>query len=281
MCLAAFALGRHADFPLVLAANRDEYFERPTAPLAWWKVPGASPGQSLILAGRDLRGGGTWLGLDAQGRLALLTNIRTGRSTPPGLPTRGELVPAWLTGSAGAAALHAATQARGQVDYNLVTADLGRPAAPWHWISSATGRVQAIEAGLGSPGGKVFGLSNGLLDEPWPKLVALRSRVDAAVAAARSDDLPGLITRLFEALADDRRAPDDTLPHTGVPLVIERMLSSIFIRSDDGRYGTRSSTVVIMQRGLGTRVIERSFDALGQVSGQVDVTLPGWPAGSA
>ncbi|MFM2068180.1 MAG: hypothetical protein RLZZ584_3089 [Pseudomonadota bacterium] len=280
MCLAAFALGRHADFPLVLAANRDEYFERPTAPLAWWEVAGAPPGQGRILAGHDLRGGGTWLGLNAQGRLALLTNIRTGRGAPPGVPSRGELVPAWLSGSTGAAALHAAMQARGHVDYNLVTADLVRPAAPWHWISSATGRVQAIEAGRGSPGGKVFGLSNGLLDEPWPKLVALRSRVDAAVAQATAHDLPGLIARLFEALADDRRAPDNALPCTGVPLAAERMLSSAFIRGDDGRYGTRCSTVVVVQRGVGARVIERSFDADGLVAGQVDLRLPGWP-GSA
>jgi uncharacterized protein with NRDE domain len=174
-------------------------------------------------------------------------------------------------------------QARGHVDYNLITADLGtsfgKPfgTPAWHWLSSATGQVQAIHAGSG---GHVFGVSNGLLDEPWPKLVALRRRVEAALAQATASDCAGLINRLFDALADDQRAPDDALPRTGVALAAERMLSSVFIRGDDGRYGTRCSTVVIVQRGVGARVIERSFDARGQINGQVDLTLPGWP-GSA
>lgn len=286
MCLAAFALACHDDFALVLGANRDEFFERPTAPLAWWNTGDAAATQTRpILAGRDLRGGGTWLGLNSAGRLALLTNIRTGRGAPPGVPTRGELVTTWLSGDHSVETLHALARSRGYVDYNLVAADLGGAnmgaptgmrgmASGWHWMSSACHAPEAIVAG---DGGHVFALSNGRLDEPWPKLVALRARLGEAVQNARSDRPAELIDQVFAALADDRRAGDDHLPATGVPLPIERMLSSAFIRSDDGRYGTRCSTVVVLQRGVGARVIERSFDQQGRLSGQVDIRLPGWP----
>jgi uncharacterized protein with NRDE domain len=271
MCLAAFAIGCHADFPLVLAANRDEFFERPTAPLAWWPAAAATP---AILAGRDLRGGGTWLGLNTRGRLALLTNIRTGRGATPGAPSRGEMVPAWLGGTESPAALHARMQARGQVDYNLVTAELGH-SNTWHWISSARAQPQPIDM-VGA--GRVIGLSNGVLDEPWPKLVGLRARLAAAVEQASAAQPQALIAALFAALANDQVAPDDQLPSTGVALPIERMLSSAFIRSADGRYGTRCSTVVLVQRGVGARVVERSFDSSGQISAQVDLQVPGWPS---
>jgi uncharacterized protein with NRDE domain len=285
MCLAAFALACHDDFPLVLGANRDEFFERPSAPLAWWDTGDVGGAPRPILAGRDLRGGGTWLGLNERGRLALLTNIRTGRGSPPGVPTRGELVTAWLRAGESIETLQARARARGHTDYNLVTADLrgasmrastGLPgmASAWHWMSSASNAPEPIVAG---DGGHVFALSNGRLDEPWPKLVNLRSRLGEAVRGARSDRPADLIDQVFAALADDRRASDEQLPSTGVSLPLERMLSSAFIRSDDGRYGTRCSTVVVLQHGVGARVFERSFDPRGQVSGEVDINLPGWP----
>ncbi|MEY2689776.1 MAG: hypothetical protein RL375_3975 [Pseudomonadota bacterium] len=287
MCLAAFALACHDDFALVLAANRDEFFERPSAPMAWWDAGGEQDARP-ILAGRDLRGGGTWLGLNRQGRLALLTNIRTGRGSPPGVPSRGELVVDWLASNASIDSLHDRARARGHVDYNLVTADLGAPsgglsaAGPtgpdttpaWHWTSSTCERPEPI---VTAEDGHVFALSNGRLDEPWPKLVALRSRLGEAVRGARSDRPAELIGQVFAALADDRRASDEQLPSTGVPLPVERMLSSAFIRSEDGRYGTRCSTVLLLQRSVGARVIERSFDRQGQISGQIDIRLPGWP----
>jgi uncharacterized protein with NRDE domain len=280
MCLAAFALQRHADFPLVLAANRDEFFARPCEPLAWWThaqpdSDAADNTPRAILAGRDLRGGGTWLGLSPRGRLALLTNIRTGRSAPAGLPSRGEIVPAWLNGGEAAGALHTRMLARGHVDYNLITAEW--TCAPvWHWSSSATGTTQAIDPG---PAGHVFAVSNGRLDEPWPKLMHLRERLATSIDRASANDSAALIEQLFDALADERRAPDEQLPCTGVPQALESMLSSVFIRSADGRYGTRCSSVVLVQRGVGARVIERSFDDQGQVKGQVDISLPGWPHG--
>ncbi|MEY4747955.1 MAG: hypothetical protein RIQ60_169 [Pseudomonadota bacterium] len=305
MCLAAFALDSHADFPLILAANRDEYFERPSAPLGWWTAePDPTAGRAVaavtLLAGRDLRGGGTWLGLDRRGRLALLTNIRNGRAgqARPGAPSRGEIVPAWLGGDAlaSAAALHQHMLARGHDDYNLITADLSalpEHTARWHWSSSATRQTLPVvtTSPAGGSVGHVFGLSNGRLDEPWPKLLRLRlslveviDAIDTAKASSKPGGGPGvpaLAARLLDALADDRRVDDDRrLPATGVPLEIERMLSSVFIRSDDGRYGTRCSTVIVVQRGVGAHVFERSYDARGQVSGQVALTLPGWP-GSA
>ncbi len=138
MCLAAFALACHDDYPLVLGANRDEFFERPSAPLAWWDAPGIDGEPRPILAGRDLRGGGTWLGLNRHGRLALLTNVRTGRGSTPGAPTRGELVTRWLSGDDPIEALHVYARSSGHSDYNLVTADLGERSAD-HLSGSLSG----------------------------------------------------------------------------------------------------------------------------------------------
>ena len=249
MCLVAFSLGQHPRYPLVLIANRDEFFARPAAPLAWWdEVP--------VLGGRDLQAGGGWLLLDRGGRLALVTNVREPGLEQPGLPSRGELPLAALRGED---LLTLAGEPRN--GFNLLSVDIAMGGA--RWISNRPQpRERRLVAGL-------YGLSNAALDSPWPKVERLKQRLGEALAAELRDEL------LFAALADEQPAPDAQLPATGLPLERERQLSAAFIRiaGDDGRavYGTRCSTLVIAERqagGLLLRVRERRFAAQGGVEGE-------------
>jgi uncharacterized protein with NRDE domain len=260
MCLSAIALdAAHPRFTFVVAANRDEFHDRPAAPLAWWD-------DAPILAGRDLQAGGSWLGLSRAGRFALLTNVRGPQ--PNTGPSRGTLVVDWLRGDMTAAAFRAARREHGA--YNLIAADFARGDC-W-WLNPALPAPQRVRAGL-------HGLSNAQLDTPWPKVELLKQRVAAAMA--QSADSPALAQRLLDALADDALAPDAELPRTGVPLDAERALSAAFIRMPDlrqGGYGTRCSTVVISDTDGHTQVWERSFGRDGAPTITRHEVLPGWAA---
>lgn len=281
MCLAAFAFGLSARFPFVLLANRDESFDRAAAPMAWWPGRAAGPG---LLAGRDLSAGGTWLGLTAGGRLALVTNVREPGRALAVSPSRGELVPQWLQAGPGAHDA-AALEALGSVarnGFNLLVADLtargaagaGRDVA--RWLSN---RPHLQQRGLG-PG--VHGVSNAALDTPWPKLVRLKQRLHDLMASAC--DLHSLQAGGFAALADPQAAPDAQLPATGLPLLREQQLSSAFIRivgDEPGLavYGTRCASLVAVQQDGPRRsvlAVERSFGPAGNVTGEVryDWVLP-------
>lgn len=269
MCLAAFALNAHPRFPLVIAANRDEFFARPAAPMAWWQS-----GHTEVLAGRDLQAGGTWFGLTRGGRLALLTNVREPGRPATNAPSRGALVLDWLTGTADACAF---TQglASGYNGFNLVTADVSK--GDWHWFSNrATGQGPVpLQAGL-------HGLSNAALDTPWPKTVGMKAALQQALLHAPSVD--ALASQLLAALADATPAPDAALPDTGVGLARERLLSPRFVRMpsspDDGEavYGTRCSTVLITEAlaagGQRTLVMERSVGPRGEWQPPVQHLLP-------
>jgi uncharacterized protein with NRDE domain len=271
MCLVALAVERSARFPFVVAANRDEFFARPAAPLGWWS-PGA--GAPDILGGRDLQGGGTWLGLSAAGRFALLTNVRDPARHAAAAPSRGEIVPRWLRGDMDAAALQAQVASRGYNGFNVIAADLSRGEV-FH-ASDRTGARTMLSSG-------VHGLSNAGLDTPWPKVLALKSRLAAALVDANS--LDALSDALFDALADPTRAPDDEVPSTGVPADWERALSAAFVALPERGYGTRCSTLVITEwgpRGSMTHVFERSFDT-GSRARAADrhVVLSDWPPQTA
>lgn len=274
MCLVALALGWSARFPLVLASNRDEVFDRATAPLDWWTPAGCD---RPVLAGRDLSAGGTWLGLEPGGRLALVTNVRAPGRHDPQARSRGELVTRWLCGDTDFARFWRALDATAYNGFNLVAAD---PRGGWTWASNA-GTVESHAFAAG-----VYGLSNAGLDTPWPKVTRLKARLAAALqvhghASASAD---GLADALFDALLDATPADDRDLPSTGVPLALERQLSSAFIRTPDGRYGTRCSTLVIQERAgatLTTRVLERSHDAGAGQGALRSVTLADWPAARA
>lgn len=270
MCLVALALDQSRRFPLVIASNRDEFHDRPAARLAWWTP---EPGAPEILSGRDLQAGGTWLGLNAAGRLALVTNVRRGGvPQDPAAPSRGTIVTRWLRGDLMLDRFWTEIALSGFSPFNLIAADFAR--GECFWASSEATLPKRLDRGL-------HGLSNAALDTPWPKLQKLKQRLaDSIKALPPEEAAEQLASRLFDALADRSLAVDAELPSTGVPLDVERMLSAAFIASPDGRYGTRCSTVVITER-IGrrrmTHVFERSFSASTSVALLRHVRLADWP----
>lgn len=266
MCLIAMAIDESRRFPLVIAANRDEFFSRPAARLAWWA---AEPDGPNILGGRDLDGGGTWLGLTAQGRLGMLTNVRDPGRQDPQAPSRGRIVPEWLSARESADQFWMRTALSGYNGFNLIAADF--VAGTCFWASNTGGHPRRLERGL-------YGVSNAGLDTPWPKLVKLKSQLRTAMDA--HDSIDGLAAAMFEALADRSIAEDHLLPDTGIGLARERELAPAFIRSADGRYGTRCSTLVITERVNRhnvTHVLERSFSPHGSIVLVRRATLTQWP----
>jgi uncharacterized protein with NRDE domain len=265
MCLVALAIDQSRRFPLVIAANRDEFFKRPAARLAWWIPESGGP---AILGGRDLESGGTWLGLTAEGRLALLTNIRDPRRNEPGAPSRGRIVPEWLAGNERTDRFWMRSALAGYNGFNLVAFDFRR--GECFWAANSGEYPVRLERGI-------HAVSNARLDTPWPKVQALKTRLGDAIDAADSVDV--LSAQLFDALADRTEAPDEQLPETGVPLDWERRLSAAFIRTPDMAYGTRCSTLIItekVQRHLVTHVLERTFSAGGVALLRRSV-LKNWP----
>jgi uncharacterized protein with NRDE domain len=244
VCLALIALDAHPRLPLLIAANRDEFHARPAAPAHWWA--------DGTLAGVDLEAGGTWFGVTRLGRWALVTNYREGVPRDPNAPSRGRLVTRALadpTPPLACAAEIAADGARYH-GYNLL---LGEVASAAYTSNRASG---ALAFGRG-----IHGLSNHLLDTPWPKVVQAKQRLAVCLAPDRVD-----IESLFALLADRRQAAPAALPATGIAPEWERLLSSAFIV--DERYGTRCSTVLTVAGDGGARFVERSFDAKGRLTGE-------------
>lgn len=266
MCLIGLAIDQDRRFPLVIAANRDEFFRRPAARLAWWTPDNGGP---AVLGGRDMQAGGTWLGMTTLGRLAMLTNVREPKlKQDADAPSRGRIVPDWLTGQDAPDRFWMRTALSGHNGFNLLMADFKLGSC--YWASNRSRYPKRLERGL-------YGLSNADLDSPWPKVDKLKLALGESIASAASVD--ALSAQLFDALADREPAPDADLPSTGVPIDWERALSSAFIRTADGAYGTRCSTLVITEklgRTLVTHVLERSFTANG-VALLRRVALRNWP----
>lgn len=266
MCLLGLAIDQSRRFPLVVAANRDEFFARPAARLAWWTPAGGGP---AILSGRDLEAGGTWMGLTAQGRLAMLTNVRSRVRPDPEAPSRGRIVPDWLGARESSDRFWMRTALSGHNGFNLIAADFLQGSC--FWASNQAAHPVRLGRGL-------YGLSNAGLDTPWPKVDALKARMQAALDGADSTD--ELCARLFAALADRHPAPAEQLPDTGIGAEREQWLSPAFIRSPDGSYGTRCSTLIVTER-VGrhalTHVLERSFSATGGVALLRRSLLRHWP----
>lgn len=237
MCLIAFAIDASPRWPLVIAANRDEFLNRPTAPLGRWTTDAGKE----VISGRDLRAGGTWLGLSPGGRMAMLTNVREPHPVA-GERSRGELVMRWLDGEMDAGQFMAQTDSALYGAFNLVLGDFQSSA--WHWLSNQSdpdGRpVEGWQSRALGPG--VYGLSNGALDTPWPKTRALKTALRQALDSDRQEDLQA---GLWSALQNRQRPGDEHLPRTGVPLALERALSSVFVEFPEHAYGTRSSTLLV------------------------------------
>ncbi|MGH8447006.1 MAG: NRDE family protein [Solimonas sp.] len=236
MCLIALALDAHPRYSLVLAANRDEFHGRPTAPASWWDDA------PQIFGGRDLQQHGSWLATARDGRWAAVTNVRRMELPDPTAPSRGALIANYLRGEAGAQAYgeSLAGSAARYAGFNLL---LGDHRGVWylsnHGGNHGDGPSGFVMQAL-TPG--VHAVSNASLDTPWPKLVTLKSRLTPWCADGETDT-----GTLFAALADQGLAADGELPDTGVGLERERFLSAAFVRSTI--YGTRCSTVLTVDGG--------------------------------
>jgi uncharacterized protein with NRDE domain len=257
MCLLVVAWLSHPRYRLIVAGNRDEFHDRPSAPLGWWSdVPG-------VLAGRDLRASGTWMGVARSDRFGIVTNFRN-VETPAAAeaPSRGQLVPSFLREDREPGAFLEELRATADrfAGFNLLLGD----SSSLHYFSNA---IRQPPRAL-SPG--IYGLSNHQLDEPWPKLVRTRQRF--AEALAHDDPAPGT---LFDALGDRTPAPVGDVPATGLSADLERALSAPFVRHE--RYGTRCSTLAFVEYDGRTRVHERRFDAAGTQSGSSRFEFPGGP----
>ncbi|GBG03523.1 hypothetical protein AZSI13_28500 [Azospira sp. I13] len=242
MCLILLAWQVHPDYPLAVCANRDEFHARPTAVADFW----ADAPQ--VLAGRDLQAGGTWLGISRSGRFAAVTNYRD-PTAPEGPRSRGDLTRQFLTGTASPDTF---LQGLNPDDYGGFNLFLGDDQGLWYYANRER-RIRPLAPGI-------YGLSNHLLDTPWPKLVEAKERFAQALPRL-PDTAP-----LFELLANPTRWPDEHLPDTGVSLEWERILSAIFVAAPG--YGTRASTVLTRAKDGQVCLLERSFNEAG-VQGEV------------
>jgi uncharacterized protein with NRDE domain len=240
MCLIVFAWKARADIPLVVAANRDEWRDRPAQPAHWW------PEHPGMLAGRDLEAGGTWMGITREGRFAAVTNFRDPSERRTAALSRGALVTGFLLAN-DSPREHLARLAATAGEYNGFNLILGDGATLWYY-SSREDKAREIEPG-------VHALSNNLLNEPWPKVIRGRAKMYEAIR--QTDPSPAL----FDLLADRSFVDDSQLPRTGVGIDWERRLATALITGDD--YGTRASTVLTVDAKAVARFEEHVLGPLG------------------
>jgi uncharacterized protein with NRDE domain len=248
MCLVLVAWRMHPEFACLVAANRDELYARPTARAAWWSD------HPTILAGRDLEAGGTWLGLTRTGRFAALTNYRDREQRRVDGPSRGTLVTSVLESGASVAEGLAFLRRVGP-DYNA-----------FNLIFSDGERLGIYESERGSGrelGPGLYGLSNHLLDTPWPKVQNAKGRLKAALLGSSA------AAPLLAMLRDEQPAPDAELPKTGVSLEWERLLSSAFVRAPD--FGTRCSTIIRVAHQGRAYFDEWSWNSVGADIGRISL----------
>ncbi len=258
MCLLAIAWRAHATYPLVIAANRDEFHARAAAPLTVWQQP-------AMIAGRDLQAGGTWLGFGRDGRFGAVTNFRDLGRPRRCAPSRGSLIPQFLASELPAARFLAQLEidAMGYAGFNLL---LGDGAELWYASNRADEFARRLEPG-------VYGLSNHFLDTPWPKLVRVRERLRALLnGAALPDATPrSLHSALLGVLEDRTRAALHDLPATGLTPHWEHVLSSPFVVHPE--YGTRCATVALVDTHGRGFVKERRYTPSGSATDETELEL--------
>lgn len=247
MCLILLSWNAHPRYRLVVAANRDEFHARPATPVEYWRE------HRQILAGRDLQAGGTWLGVTTTGRFSAITNFRDPGAPSPAGKSRGELTRAFLAEQVEPRVYldELRDEAADYGPFNLFVSDLSMLAS----FSSRNLEMRVLDPGL-------YGLSNHTLDTPWPKVVKGKGELRLILEQERR----GMVEEIFRMLGDRTPAADSFLPDTGVGLERERDLSPIFIVG--GEYGTRSSTVVLVNEGGTIEFFERVFSADGSESGR-------------
>jgi len=266
MCLITFALQQHPEFPLIVAANRDEFFARPTRAAQFWDSKTEKEGAPAFMAGRDLQAGGTWLGLNRTGRFAALTNFREVSTDAPQLqPSRGALpVNALCTNELSHDYLHTLANIAGDYSgFNLIT---GTAKALYYYSNRHDSSPQRLSPGY-------YGLSNGLLDSPWPKVDSSRAYLQSIVEQdkrlTRSAGAQALTKQLLKIMRDRQLASQHDLPNTGVPEALEHQLSSRFIEHPElPGYGTRATTIVLIDRQQRAYFFERSFNREGEVESE-------------
>jgi uncharacterized protein with NRDE domain len=238
MCLLVFQYDDHPEYALIFGGNRDEFYGRPTAPADYWD------NAPHVLAGRDRKAGGTWMGVTRRGHWGVVTNIRDEQPHREDARSRGTLVADYLRDEPSPRAYldRVAAEAGQYNGFNLL---LGTPNS-LYYLSNRQGTVRPVEPGR-------HGLSNDHLDTPWPKV----RRAKAGLQMQIENDAVSP-EALLDLLNDRRPAPDDELPETGLGKERERMLSPIFI--DGKTYGTRSSTVLLLDRSGGVTFVERTFE---------------------
>ena len=250
MCLIILAHRQHGSYPLLVAANRDEYYQRPTQAAHCW------PGPEKLLAGKDLLAGGTWLGITGSGRFAAITNHRNPPSTPAKPRSRGLLTLDYLRGGMEPARYleDLALEGADYAGFNLILGD----AEQLYYYSNIEGPPRELEPGI-------YGLSNALLNTPWPKLNKGCQRLQQLIHKPGLDDLEQRHTRLAGVVSDRSLEPDHALPNTGVGKELERLLSAQFICSAE--YGTRATTSALLHANGEISFRESSFDAGGTAAG--------------
>lgn len=239
MCLILLAYQNHPDYPLILAANRDEFYTRPTAAAHFWDE------HPKLLAGRDLQAGGSWMGVTRQGRFAAITNVREPEKPDQQLRSRGELTINFLKGknSARDYLSDINEQHHQYAGFNLLAGQLDDL---WFY-SNRDHSIQALEPGI-------YGISNGGFDEHWPKVAKGKVGLEHAIQHYRKPQ------DLLALLQDQQIALDQQLPNTGVDLAIERWLSPLFIHNQDFAYGTRCSTIMTLSHDGALHFFEQSYD---------------------
>ncbi len=249
MCLILFANNVHPKYKLILAANRDEFYKRSTRPAQWWED------KTNVLAGKDLEGGGTWMGISKSGRIAALTNYRKLPITEKYDSTRGKLVTDFLEGNIpGAEYLPVLEDSKDEFDgYNLLFGN----ADELYWYSNkeplSRRTVLNLQTAPTQIESGIHGISNALLDTPWPKVEHGKEVLSTIVN--ESDQIDP--NQLFDMLHNTDLAPDDDLPDTGIGIEFERILSAAFIKSPD--YGTRISTIILIDNANNVYFNERAF----------------------
>lgn len=267
MCLILVAWNSHPDYTLVVASNRDEFYERPTYPLTWWDD------DKNILAGKDaadvIGSSGTWMGISQFGKFSALTNIRAPSEKNPLLKTRGELTTHFLKSQLSPSEyIRNRSKAFQQYNgFNLLVGDLTKKNQPsLHWVSNRRlDSKNKIQAGQGitteplQPG--IYGLSNAMLDTPWPKV---KHRIASFIQTLAMDS--GKLEKVdayLKLLNHQEKAQDSELPYTGVSLDWERTLSAAFIKTEN--YGTRASSILRVRKDGFFQFIEKSFDKNGEI----------------
>lgn len=246
MCILFLAINQHSKYPLVICANRDEFYQRPTSAAHFW------PEATSILAGKDLQAGGSWLGVNRQGYFAAITNIRSASKPSSGKRSRGELVTMALQSDSIISMSWLKQNGEQYNPFNIVYGPLDKLVC----YNSVTKKHISLADGF-------HAVSNGELDDIWPKMAKGEKQLETIINLEQ----PIEPEQLFSILKDQQKAADELLPNTGIPFEWERLLSSIFINSPD--YGTRSSCLLLLEKNSLVEFIERQYNEQGEVLGQL------------